>query len=470
MDGLDQYKARIGDLEEEVESLRAENAKLKLDNAKLKLDLSKLKDQFEEKERSRKRQAAPFRRRKHVEKPKKSGRKKGHPPANRSVPEHVDRELDAPIPVENCPDCDVPFEVRIEDQYQIDIPPIEPTVTRFDIRVGICPCCGKRIQGRHEEQTSDALGAAKVQLGPSVLAMAVELKHWAGMPYRKISEFIERYFHCRFTHSAFCRAEQRLADLARPTYELLVDALRRCGVVHADETGWRISRAGAWMWVFTSKNVTIYAIRTSRGSDVPTEILGSDFDGVLIVDGWSAYDVLECRKGRCNGHILRRAQELAERSDKNNARYLRILISLIQEAIELAGRRDEFTELGYKRKVANIKKRFADWLTFHGYQPSEELQRLVRHLRDHEEEWFRFLDDPEVPPTNNPAEQMVRPGVILRKIGACNKTLMGALVHETLTSILVSCKQQLRSFRAFIEYILRSPEPGPVDLAGLPPG
>jgi hypothetical protein len=69
-------------------------------------------------------------------------------------------------------------------------------------------------------------------------------------------------------------------------------------VVHADETGWRIGRLNAWLWVFSSQEVTIYAIRPSRGHDVPEDILGPDFDGYLVVDGLKSYDVLEVAKGR----------------------------------------------------------------------------------------------------------------------------------------------------------------------------
>jgi transposase len=38
-----------------------------------------------------------------------------------------------------------------------------------------------------------------------------------------------------------------LADLARPTHELLLEALRQSHVIHADETGWRIGRLNAWL-------------------------------------------------------------------------------------------------------------------------------------------------------------------------------------------------------------------------------
>jgi hypothetical protein len=49
----------------------------------------------------------------------------------------------------------------------------------------------------------------------------------------------------RLVCSLLYRAGLRLFDLARPTYELLLEALRQSHVVHADETGWRIGRLNA---------------------------------------------------------------------------------------------------------------------------------------------------------------------------------------------------------------------------------
>jgi len=82
-----------------------------------------------------------------------------------------------------------------------------------------------------------------------------------------------------------------------PTFNLLLDALRRAKIVHADETGWRIGRVNAWLWVFYLENVTIYAIRYSRGSDVPEDIWGRPLTVCSLLDGLNSYDVLEYRKG-----------------------------------------------------------------------------------------------------------------------------------------------------------------------------
>ena len=51
-----------------------------------------------------------------------------------------------------------------------------------------------------------------------------------------------------------------------------------------------------------------------------------------------------------------------------------------------------------------------------------------------------------MPATNNHAERMIRPAVITRKVGGCNKNLLGALVHSVLSSIMVTCRQQGETF------------------------
>lgn len=66
-------------------------------------------------------------------------------------------------------------------QYQTDLPPIVPIITQFNITTGHCPCCRQHWQGRHPEQTADAIGATGNTLGPVVLTMTAELKHRLGV-------------------------------------------------------------------------------------------------------------------------------------------------------------------------------------------------------------------------------------------------------------------------------------------------
>jgi transposase len=229
-------------LTEEIQSLRRDNQRLERRLAKVEKENRELRQRLDAARHEQHRQTHPFRRKKTPSsKPKKPGRPVGHPHALRPVPtpEQVDRVLD--VPCDECPDCHAPlYDQSVVVQYQTDLPPILPLVTQFNIATGYCSCCRRYCQGRHPDQTSDALGAAGNTLGPVVLTMAAELKHRLGVPYRKICDFFSTYYDLAICPATFVRAEQRLADLARPTYELLLEALRRSHVVHADETGWRI--------------------------------------------------------------------------------------------------------------------------------------------------------------------------------------------------------------------------------------
>jgi transposase len=458
--------------------------------AKLEGEIERLRNKLGECERGQHRQAHPFRRDQNdrdernpndtgngdqdtaPEQKKKPGRRRGHKADLRPMPsaDSIDRVID--VPLKDCPLCQVPLHEQSQvTQYQTDLPPIVPIITQFNIETGYCPCCRQYWQGRHPEQTSDAIGAAGNTLGPVVLTMAAELKHRLGVSYAKICDFLKTYCQLKVCPAAFIRAEQRLADLARPTYELLLDALRRAQVVHADETGWRIGRVNAWLWVFSSKKATIYAIRHSRGHDVPQEILGPAFDGYLVVDGGKAYDVLTYTKGQCNAHLLRRTKNLKDIVSTHEQQTVTALHTLIQEAIDLAQRRAELTAEGFARRAQEIDNRLEAWLVeaFSRFDDLDlELKKLAKHVANHRDEWLLFLRDPAVPPTNNHAEHMLRPAVITRKIGGCNKNLLGALVHSVLSSLMVSCHRQGKRFLDLARQLWQSNQPQAVPIEHLP--
>jgi hypothetical protein len=279
--------------------------------------------------------------------------------------------------------------------------------------------------------------------------MAADWKHRLGIVYRKISELFAICFSLSVSPGALSRAEVRFARRALPTYEWLVEALRRAGVVHADETGWRVERRNAWLWVFASKDITIYAIRFSRGHEVPADMLGDDFTGVLIVDGLASYDVLECVKGRCVAHILRRARGLTENDalPQSDRDHVESLITLLKHALALAARRDEWAESTYSRKVARVERDFDRWLTAAATSSRHaDVKRLAKHLRNHRDEWFLFLYDPEIPATNNHGERQIRPAVILRKLGSCHRQILHAVAHEITASLTTTCRQRGHPF------------------------
>lgn len=428
---------------EEAEKLRKENERLRRENdglakkvAEQSKEIDDLKRQLGAANRAGKRQATPFARRRRVKTRKKPGRPAGHAPASRPVPEQVDSEAHTPIC--GCPHCGGSVsDVKDHEQYVTDIPPIKPKTTRVITQSAYCAKCRRRVRTTHPSQVSRAGGAAKTALGPVVQGMAAEMKDRLGIPYRKITDFMSTYCGMRLTHGALVHAKPRIAARGKPTYDALVDIAKQSPVVHSDETGWKVDTKSAWLWVFATPTVTIYAVRFSRGHGVVLEMLGADFAGTLVSDGLPALDPLHkkhgFRRSQCLGHPLRRAVELLDVQKRGTARFPHLVKSLLSDAIALSHRHGQLTPSTMAEYARRIERRADDVLA---WQPADlENAKLAKHLRDHRDQLFPSLYDPSIPATNNFAEQEIRGAVITRKIGGCNRSLRHAHAHAEIASV-----------------------------------
>src|SRR5512134_2028967 len=291
------------------------NQKLQKQIERLEQTVQQQQEEIEYLKRIGKRQAAPFARRHWVEKPKRPGRKAGKGKfAHRELPKVVKISETKEAKLPGCPECGGRLQaIRKQEQLVTDIPVVEVKTTRFVTYSGYCCACHRRVRSQHPEQTSLAAGAAGVMVGPRAKALAADLKHRLGVSYGKVSEVLNDAFGLQVSRSGWCQADQKLAHTARPVYEELLDAIRQCSVVNADETGWRIGTLSAWLWVFTHRDVTVYAIRDNRSSDVVLDILGTHFQGILTSDGCLAYDdrrLKDWLKQKCIGHLLRDLKDM----------------------------------------------------------------------------------------------------------------------------------------------------------------
>ena len=445
-------KNRIADLEQEVERL----------GKQLKEALA----QLEAKGRAGKRQAAPFSKGQKKSKPKRPGRKKGHQAAHRAKPDKVDEEREAALRQSRCLHCGGRLsEARIEQQYQIDIPPVEPVVTQFNIEVAQCTECGRQAQGRHPEQTSAGLGPTAVHFGPRVLGLSAEMKHALGVPYRKVCHILTEGFGFSASAGGLARAGQRLAKKAEPTYDQLIFSLQQQEVVYADETGWKINGDNAWLWVFTSEQVTLYTIDPRRAGEVAERILGRDFEGVLTCDCLLAYNPLPYRQQKCLAHLLRRCSDMAEQPRPESAIVLSQQVTrLLRAAISLKQQKEEHPPWLYAQACARLEQALDRLLAQAGQPEDDAARRLVKLLRKQHQRLFTFLYHEPVQPTNNAAERAIRPAVIVRKTSAGNRSQAGAKTHAIITSLWQTCQQQGRDFLAVVTTLLRQPTPTPLSL------
>jgi ribosomal protein L34E len=402
--------------------------------------------EIEDLKRIGKRQAAPFARRHWAEKPKRPGRKAGKGKfARRELPKVVKIHETKEAKLDGCPECGGHLQaIRQQEQFVTDIPVVEVQTTRFVTYSGYCPECHKRVRSQHADQTSLATGAAGVMLGPRAKALAANLKHRLGVSYGKVSEVLNDTFGLQVSRSGWCQADQKLAHTAQPVYAELLEAIRQCSVVNADETGWRIGTLAAWLWVFTHREVTVYAIRDNRSSDVVIDILGEQFPGILTTDCYLAYDdrkLKEWLKQKCVGHLLKDLKEMKESKSGRALHFARQVTIVLQEALALKAEKVRLDPFTFHQRAQALESRLDVLIAPQRRLSDRDNARFAKRLRKHRSHLLRFLYVDELEATNNLAERMLRPAVITRKTNGCNRNRSGAMTHAILASVLVTCRQ-----------------------------
>lgn len=450
-----------------VEELLKENQRQREQLKKAHAEIERLRKALEEALRSLKRQAAPFSKGQPKSNPKRPGRKSGSDygqRAFRAIPDRVDEKISVELP-KKCPDCGGPvIDDSTHPQFQEDI--VRRTIVRrFDVVIGHCRDCGGHVQGRHPLQSSDALGAAQVQVGPQALTLATHLTKQMGISHERSAQVLAWGYGLQISRSALCRAITRLGKKAEPTYQELQIAVRHSPINRLDETSWRVAARLQWLWVCVSEEVTLYAIMPGRGFVQAASILGEDYAGFLNHDGWQPYyRFVHAFHQSCLSHLIRRCREMIEAASAAAARFPAAVMQCLRDGLALRNRyaQTEISWHGLSVATGRLVARMGRLLAKTFRTPAN--RRLAKHLR-HEEPWlFTFLHCPGIEATNNAAERALRPAVVARKTWGGNRTENGAKTQQILISLLATCRQQGKdSFEQIIELFL-SPIPIVLDL------
>jgi transposase len=429
----------------DLDRAQQEIDRLRKENERLQQEAERLRRELEVALRASKRQAAPHSRGNPKANPKRPGRKPGRGygrQACRPIPACVDERITVALPG-CCPHCGGGVEREsCETQYQEEI--VRRTVVRrFDIAVGRCRQCQRRVQGRHPLQTSDAVGVGRVQLGPEALTLAALLNKQMGLSLGHTCQVLSYGFGLEVSRGGLYRALARMADRAQPTYDQLVESARQAPVNGMDETGWKVGGRLQWLHVAVSAQVTVYAILPGRGYEQSVAILGAEYDGFLIHDGWAPYYRFALAFHQsCLAHLLKRCQEMAQVASSSALAFPRAVEHLLETSLELRDRyeRGEISAHGVKSATGKLEAELDRMLGTHRRNASN--RRLARHL-EHERLWlFTFLHCPGLDATNNAAERAIRGMVIARKVWGGNRTWEGARTQQILVSVLRTCWQQ----------------------------
>jgi transposase len=359
--------------------------------------------------------------------PKKRGAPEGHPGTTRPEPEPT---MTLTFEENTCRKCKAHlgkafhFEKRIYEEIP-EPQPIE--VTAYLIGHYQCVKCG-------EITVADA-PVPEGRFGPRTCAQVALLKFSDRLPHKLVVRALERQFSITMTPATVLDITRRVSDAVQDMYARLIQQVRQAYYVNVDETEMKVSGRTYYVWVFTTPDLTLYVIRPSRGQKVPEEILGADYAGVVVSDGWKVYTHFGTAQQRCWAHLLREAKQLASEHETAKGLYtgLKRMFEKLKEVLERPKWREN---LWYERFVAEMRQ----WIDLaKGYR---ELRKFGTTLQNGLYQWFTCLLYPGVPPTNNAAERQLREVVVQRKIIGTLRTDKGATIMERIMSLLMTWQQQ----------------------------
>jgi transposase len=336
-----------------------------------------------------------------------------------------------------------PADVR--DQV-VELPPVQAQVTEYRLAARHCPACG------HLTRAARPADAPRGVVGPRLAAAGALLTGRYRLSKREAAQCLADLFGAELAVGTVSAIEQTVSAALAPIVDEARAAVQAAAVANMDETSWRQGRRRAWLWTVVTALVTVFHIDPSRGGQVVRSLLGPAWAGIVGSDRFAAYRGLALPQRQiCWAHLKRDFQKLVDWGPGPRPAGERLLACHAQ-VFELwhrfrAGELDRAAlVLAVGRTAAELRAVLEDGAA-RGHPAAQPLCRDLLAL------WpalWTFVLVEGVEPTNNAAEQALRPAVLWRKGSFGTHSDAGSRFAERILTVSASCRQQGRHLFAFL--------------------
>ena len=301
-------------------------------------------------------------------------------------------------------------------------------------------------------------------IGPMLASFIAHLKMDFRLPIRKISGILN-YFGIYLSTGVIQQCFEESGAVVAPLEAPLVDAVLEEALLYVDETSWIEKSNTLWLWVFCSVTIAYYSVgrRTKRFLQ---SVLGANFKGWLMTDGYGAYRHYEKRL-RCWAHLLRKAQGLAESTDAIAREFGLVVLDLMTKCMGAVYKWREESNPNEKtdmlvNALGPLLEAFKQACEKYGEKDitHEKTRALAREFLNDWGAIFRVLEHPYLPLTNNDAERALRPWVILRKICHGSRSAKGTKTFALLASVIDTCRRRKVNSLKFLSEAISSARKG----------
>jgi len=371
---------------------------------------------------------------------------------------------------ERCTVCDADLATQLGKAYtafetldliwgQAEQPGIQLTNTQHRYFEKCCERCGHVTQEGPHRQSSHPL-TPTIEccewrlIGPNLAALIVCLAYRMRLSRVRIQEFLHDWLALELSIGLIHATLQESGAAALPIEEALVEALQESPLVYVDETSWPEATQLLWLWVFCSDTVVAYWI-ASRGAELIDNVLGHEYAGLLMSDGWHVYRAFLNRL-RCWAHLTRKAKGLDVSLDATARQFGQQTLQLfgrLMEAVYQARKHppDQPLPQVFERELQAYRALCQSMTD----AKHEKTRQLAREMLNDWEAIFHVLTQPDWPLTNNEAERMLRHWVILRRISHGTRTENGTRLFAILISVIETCRLRQQSPWIYLAEVIR---------------
>jgi transposase len=389
------------------------------------------------------------------EEKRKPGGQPGHEGKTRKGFGRVDR-TEVVRPGE-CPACggtefsELPVLVR---RYQV-AELAEPAIAVVEYEQQCCECvtCGAAVWGTlPPEVVGEQSLAARLQ------GLLVWLGNYGHLSYEKQQELLRELGQIEVGTGTLQATNARLSQVVTGAVERLGAWVQQQAHVQVDETPWLVKGVKEWMWVACGVGFCLFHAGDSRSRAELETLLGQSFAGVLSSDDFSVYNGYAVRaQQKCLAHLRRHFKKVIKLKHGNNPQLGQVFLDLIDAAFAAHRQWRETQDASAYRNWAagfklEVQSALEQWLPKAGYAAG----LLLRSLRDKAQQWWYFLDHPEVPPDNNRSERSLRLAVTKRKVCGGSRSMNGFAQTAVLLTVIQTCRAQGRSAFEFFKQALMS--------------
>ena len=401
-----------------------------------------------------------------------TGGQKGHPGTTLRQASKPDKIVVHGVP-QQCQACQSKLPVAYvgEKRQVFDLPTLQFEVTEHQAMQAIC-ACGQVHTGQFPAGVTTG-----VQYGPQAQGAMVHLSQNHAVSIKRTATLMHDLFGLPVSQATVVKAVVTSAQILKPTVQAIGQAAVASAVLHADETGLRVHKTLHWLHVLATDTLTWMGVHAKRGAEAFEKLaLLDQFKGTLVHDGWMPYKALPCQHALCNAHHLRELTYLWEQGQAWAGDMIELLTHAnhTDNARCLQGALPDYRAGAYQRQVSDLRDLYEAILDMgqsqnplapatgkRGRLKQSKASNLIARLRHYSDDVWRFMAEPDVPFTNNVAEQAVRMPKVKQKVSGCFRTLQGAQAYCVIRSYCTTMqKQGFNVFAALVD-TLRAQPPQP---------